>query len=786
MERRRDESAIASHFRQLSQVAEVPDAPAREYRCRWNGGPYPSEQFDIRTRHPADASQLKDDDRGNARRNHATAHVLRRLPADVRHGADWSAITQIEAERDRSSGLGLADLPKHIEGLQRFQANDDRRCRRYAGARYISRRPDTGIEHYVRAEHGHVADNIVRRSGCFDGVQVGDIDLLQAERVAIDSREGHRIAVDDRSSGFRDRSVRVAKSAPRVDRLAFLEIDNTDEPHGDILLELMITLGWDIGGVNTKVARLDAAGVLTVRSRAFELQRDPDALVRVLCELAADVGVSADVAFTCAVTMTAELSQMFRTKRDGVCFVLDGVEKAFPRADTRVFTVNGRFLQPVEARERPLAVAAANWAATASLVAGRYRTAVLVDVGTTTTDIVPVVDGKVVCAGTNDPDRLASGELVYTGALRTPVEAIVREVPYGDGAAAVSAEGFALIGDVHLWRGGLRPADYTVPTPDGRPATCEFAGERLARVICADRELLDRQGITRIAEAVAAAQVGTIAAAIARVTRRHPAVRTAVVTGLGEFIAAHAARAAGLEPVPLAEEIGDDAARYAPAAAVALLCGGRDRLPPGASTRHGKSGAPPAAAHTTDLVVKVGGGLLAHPEHLDRVLRAMTDLARTLTLLVVPGGGPFADAVRRVDERLGVGDDAGHWMAILGMDQYAYVLASRLPNAVVVSDREQITAARPGGAVPVLAPSRWLSAADPLPHTWDVTSDSIAAWIAGELRPRRLVLVKPPGACGPALVDPYFARTLPPGVTHHCLAVDDAVALFNQLGASAV
>ena len=75
--------------------------------------------------------------------------------------------------------------------------------------------------------------------------------------------------------------------------------------------------------------------------------------------------------------------------------------------------------------------------------------------GTTTTDIIPIVDGEVVAVGKTDPDRLASGELVYTGALRTPVEAIVRDVPYRDGRASVSAEAFALIGDVHLWRGHL-------------------------------------------------------------------------------------------------------------------------------------------------------------------------------------------------------------------------------------------------------------------------------------------------------------------------------------------
>jgi probable H4MPT-linked C1 transfer pathway protein len=537
-------------------------------------------------------------------------------------------------------------------------------------------------------------------------------------------------------------------------------------------------LGWDIGGVNTKVARLAANGELIVCSQPFELQRDPEALVRVLIELAREVGADAAGQFTCAVTMTAELSQMFRTKREGVRFVLDAVSAAFPKADIRVFTTGGQFLSVDAARHQPLAVAAANWTATACLVAERYGTALLIDVGTTTTDIISIVDGEVAAVGKTDPERLASGELVYTGALRTPVEAVVRDVPYCDGRARVSAEAFALIGDVHLWRGRLTADEYTVPTPDGRGITREFAGERIARVICADRELLDESGITRIAESVAAEQVSTIAAAIRRVRSRHPSVQTAVVTGLGEFIARDAARAAGLDVVSLAGDLGVDAARYAPAAAVALLAGNP------AKAGHHTSNPAKAGPHDqrlVDLVIKVGGGLLEHVEHLDRVLNAIADAARAHRVVLVPGGGPFADAVRDADGLLGLGADAAHWMAILGMDQYAHLLASRLSAAVVVSTREEVDSALRQQQIPVLAPSRWLSSVDPLPHSWDVTSDSIAAWFAGELGARRLLLVKPPDARGAGLVDAYFERALPSAVAHDCLAADEAVQLLTQM-----
>jgi len=340
-------------------------------------------------------------------------------------------------------------------------------------------------------------------------------------------------------------------------------------------------LGWDIGGVNTKVALVERQRLIRASARPFELQRAPDTLVTLLRELASEVGAPAENPAKAghdvlhAVTMTAELSQMFRTKREGVAFVLDAVEAAFPSAfspmTARVFAVDGGFVSPADARSRPLSVAAANWAATAALIARQYRDAVLVDIGTTTADVIPIVGGKVVAHGRTDPERLASGELVYTSALRTPTEAIASHVLVDGERVGVSAEGFALAGDVHVWRGDLAPADYTAPTPDGRPATREFAGERLARVICADREMLDDARVSAIADAIAEAQVDRVAEAIRRVCARHASLRTAVVTGLGAFIAKTAACRVGLPVASLADHLGADAARYAPAAAVALL-----------------------------------------------------------------------------------------------------------------------------------------------------------------------------------------------------------------------
>jgi len=133
-------------------------------------------------------------------------------------------------------------------------------------------------------------------------------------------------------------------------------------------------------------------------------------------------------------------------------------------------------------------------------------------------------------------------------------------------------------------------------------------------------------------------------------------------------------------------------------------------------------------------------------------------------LLVVPGGGPFAQAVRELVRRVNVGEEAAHWMAVLGMDQYAHALTERTPGAVLVEDLSEVEAALAGGGVPVLAPYRWLREADPLPHSWSATSDSVAAWIAGAVGAKRIVLIKPAKGNTSKMVDPLFLQTLPRGV----------------------
>jgi aspartokinase-like uncharacterized kinase len=164
------------------------------------------------------------------------------------------------------------------------------------------------------------------------------------------------------------------------------------------------------------------------------------------------------------------------------------------------------------------------------------------------------------------------------------------------------------------------------------------------------------------------------------------------------------------------------------------------------------------------VVVKLGGGLARTPGGLARAAAAIRQAARRCPLLVVPGGGALADAVRTAQRELDLSPSAAHWMAILAMDQFAHAIASATPEAVVVHDAAEVRAALASGRVPVLAPYRWMVAADVLPHGWQATSDSVAAFLAGALDAERLVLLKPISGPVEALVDPCFREVLPVGL----------------------
>jgi (4-(4-[2-(gamma-L-glutamylamino)ethyl]phenoxymethyl)furan-2-yl)methanamine synthase len=323
-------------------------------------------------------------------------------------------------------------------------------------------------------------------------------------------------------------------------------------------------IGLDVGGVNTKAVWRHGDARRAVL-RPYDVVRDPGDLTAVVRDVVAELnGEPPDLV---ALTMTAELSDEFATKREGVAFVLDAVEAAVGgRVRLLALTTAGELVDLAAARARPLDVAAANWMASELAVAARHRDALVLDVGSTTADVIPIAGGRVAAAGRTDLDRLLAGELVYTGALRTNLAAIAPRVPVRGRWCPVASELFAVSGDVHLILGHLAPEAYTSPTPDGRPATVAGARARVARLVCADAEQLGPDEVDAIAAYLHGEQVRQLAAA-ARMAGDGDA--PVVPLGIGAFLARDVAQRLGRPVVEIQWSAAEREA--APAAALAEL-----------------------------------------------------------------------------------------------------------------------------------------------------------------------------------------------------------------------
>jgi hypothetical protein len=140
-------------------------------------------------------------------------------------------------------------------------------------------------------------------------------------------------------------------------------------------------------------------------------------------------------------------------------------------------------------------------------------------------------------------------------------------------------------------------------------------------------------------------------------------------------------------------------------------------------------------------VVKVGGSLAANPEKLKALCAKLSEVSKKHKLIVVPGGGEFADTVRALDKRFNLSPAVSHRMAILGMDQYGFLLSHLLPDSCVVNRLEKVQETLDLGKLPVFLPSNFLLNKDQLENSWDVTSDSIAVYIAGQLHASKVLLV---------------------------------------------
>jgi hypothetical protein len=312
-------------------------------------------------------------------------------------------------------------------------------------------------------------------------------------------------------------------------------------------------LGLDIGGANVKAVRLDrdANGETTANtaSAPLEVWRDPSLLAGELISLGRklDAGACAHA----ALTMTAELCDSFTTKREGVNFICGAVHEAFPELAAFALDVtSGKWERLDRVAAHPLHFAANNWMASALHAAQSHPDALLIDVGSTTTDIIPLVDGRVAAVGRTDTERLDHGELVYCGALRSNPNTLVRTVPVRGSMCRVADERFSLMADVHLLLGNIGDADYTCVTADGRGTTPDAARMRLARLVCADGEMLPMEDVVCMARTVYEAQLHAVTRAALQVLSGLDAARRpglVLAAGSGAFVAAEAAARMGME-----------------------------------------------------------------------------------------------------------------------------------------------------------------------------------------------------------------------------------------------
>ncbi len=332
----------------------------------------------------------------------------------------------------------------------------------------------------------------------------------------------------------------------------------------------------DVGGANLKAAD----GLGWSASMPFRLWERAAGLADALVALVTPRAPQRLVA-----TMTGEIADCFPSRAAGVDHIVTSLMTAATAcaADLRIYLVDGShhatLALPGEARASPLAAAAANWHALARLAAAQAPTerTFLIDIGSTTTDIVPLHAGRPLPLARHDADRMLSGELVYTGVERTPLAALVRRLPHAGLRRPVAAERFADTRDAWLLLGRLPEEPGSRDTADGGPATRAAARIRLARCMLLDPESLTETQALVAAGRCANAQRRRIAAARERVARGGRGQPTGVGrTGPGAGLAADAVEALGWRPaiVALADALGDEVSRSAPAHALARIARG--------------------------------------------------------------------------------------------------------------------------------------------------------------------------------------------------------------------
>jgi probable H4MPT-linked C1 transfer pathway protein len=281
------------------------------------------------------------------------------------------------------------------------------------------------------------------------------------------------------------------------------------------------------------------------------------------------LGTSIDEVDGVGVSMTAELVDAYKTKKEGV---IDISNKSFDSFNVPVGFVglNG-IMELLNVIDNPMMVAAANWIATAPLAAKIDQNCILIDIGSTTTDIIPIKNGKESAVGRSDLERLKTGELVYSGTLRTNVAALVEKIPLNDAVLRIASELFAVTADIQMVLGNITEDEYSCDTMDGAGKSIEESMRRLSRVVCGDMDVLNPDEIKSMAEYIYSAQVSRISEALLEVSKRNN-ISKVVTTGLGmDILGAKACELSGLEYTGMDKLLKKEDCTVAPAVGTAIL-----------------------------------------------------------------------------------------------------------------------------------------------------------------------------------------------------------------------
>jgi (4-(4-[2-(gamma-L-glutamylamino)ethyl]phenoxymethyl)furan-2-yl)methanamine synthase len=291
-------------------------------------------------------------------------------------------------------------------------------------------------------------------------------------------------------------------------------------------------LGWDLGGAHIKSARIDARGcVNSVVQLACPLWQGLEWLESGIDSVLERIGDDSGVRH--AVTMTGELVDLFPDRVSGVKALIEVMRRRFPPENLAIYAGSAGFLNPEMAMGKALQVASANWLATATSAASRLPEGLLIDVGSTTTDLIPFADKQVLAIGYSDHQRLTGQSLVYTGIVRTPLMAITDRAPFAGEWIYLMAEHFATTADIYRLTGELPEGADLLPSADSGEKSVTGSIRRLARMLGMDADATDIDGWRKLSRYLAERQVRLIADACERVLSKPGLSPDAPLVGAG-------------------------------------------------------------------------------------------------------------------------------------------------------------------------------------------------------------------------------------------------------------